>query len=247
MSNNNTPRSNDDSYNDDRGKIAGSSKDDSSYAAVLGAAPVASPGAISPSPIRPGQAISGTVAGLAKGGEYFLLNTAQGQFLVEPKHRRADQLGVAVGQVLNVGIGKVDDGNKLESWGISRQDGTVLVGLGATPSDSEYDALTKPWFDDRDYLAKNPDVASSGISATRHFLKYGALEGRNSNLFNEGFYLQNNADVNLAKASGLVTSGWQHFVQNGAREGRLPCATATPATTQQIATSLSQFSAELFS
>jgi glycosyltransferase involved in cell wall biosynthesis len=70
---------------------------------------------------------------------------------------------------------------------------------------------------DRDwYLAQNPDVATAGVNPLRHYLRHGALEGRDpSPFFNTFYYLEANPDVAAARINPLV-----HFVKYGAAEGR---------------------------
>ena len=70
---------------------------------------------------------------------------------------------------------------------------------------------------DRDwYLAQNPDVAMAGVDPLRHYLRRGALEGRDPNpFFNTAYYLEANPDVAAANINPLV-----HFVKYGAAEGR---------------------------
>ena len=71
---------------------------------------------------------------------------------------------------------------------------------------------------DRDwYLAQNPDVATAGVNPLRHYLRRGALEGRDpSPFFNTSYYLEANPDVAAAHINPLV-----HFVKYGVAEGRL--------------------------
>ena len=79
-------------------------------------------------------------------------------------------------------------------------------------------ADTDPLFDSTYYLANNPDVAASSISAFQHYLTYGANEGRSPDpLFDSQYYLDQNPDV---KASGI--NPLLHFEQYGASEGRDP-------------------------
>lgn len=72
-------------------------------------------------------------------------------------------------------------------------------------------------FDKDWYLAQNPDVATAGVNPLRHYLRHGALEGRDpSPFFNSSYYLEANPDVAAAHINPLV-----HFVKYGAAEGRL--------------------------
>lgn len=72
---------------------------------------------------------------------------------------------------------------------------------------------------DRDwYLVRNPDVASANVSPLRHYLRRGAVEGRDPNPhFDSDWYLQRNADVAKAGVNPLV-----HYLRRGTLEGRKP-------------------------
>jgi hypothetical protein len=72
---------------------------------------------------------------------------------------------------------------------------------------------------DRDwYLERYPDVRKSSIDPLRHYLQYGAAEGRDPGpLFDTGWYLQQYPDVRAARVNALV-----HYLRHGAREGRDP-------------------------
>ncbi|MGV2288755.1 glycosyltransferase [Trinickia sp. YCB016] len=73
-------------------------------------------------------------------------------------------------------------------------------------------------FDSEWYLSANPDVAARGLRPLAHFLKYGALEGRDPHpLFDSEWYLATNPDVAAAGVNPLL-----HFIGSGAREGRDP-------------------------
>jgi hypothetical protein len=68
------------------------------------------------------------------------------------------------------------------------------------------------------YLIQNPDVASAGVNPVRHYLRRGAIEGRDPNPhFDSDWYLQNNPDVLKAGVNPLV-----HYLRRGAVEGRNP-------------------------
>ncbi|WP_160299544.1 cadherin-like domain-containing protein [Leptolyngbya iicbica] len=86
-------------------------------------------------------------------------------------------------------------------------------------------------YDERYYLNQNPQVAAvvgPGLpfsSGFQHFVQFGLSEGRNpSVLYNESFYLANNAQVRQAVNNGIFRSGLEHFLQFGHREGRDPSA-----------------------
>lgn len=66
------------------------------------------------------------------------------------------------------------------------------------------------------YLTKYPDVGFSELSAVRHYIKFGAFEGRNpSEDFDSVSYLSNNPDVVAAHLNPLL-----HYLQHGKNEGR---------------------------
>jgi glycosyltransferase involved in cell wall biosynthesis/regulator of replication initiation timing len=73
-------------------------------------------------------------------------------------------------------------------------------------------------FDGDYYLARNPDVASSGTDPLRHFFVFGAYEGRNPHpLFNLHYYASRNPDVARSSMNPLV-----HYLKRGASEGHNP-------------------------
>jgi hypothetical protein len=77
-------------------------------------------------------------------------------------------------------------------------------------------------FDERAYLAANPDVAAAIANGTMdsglgHFQRHGAGEGRQ--FFDEQAYLAQNPDVAAAVAAG-GGSGIEHYQTFGAHEGR---------------------------
>jgi hypothetical protein len=70
------------------------------------------------------------------------------------------------------------------------------------------------------YLARNPDVARSGLDADDHYFQFGAREGRDPNaFFSTRGYLSANGDVRDAGVNPLT-----HYDQFGWREGRDPSA-----------------------
>jgi len=85
-------------------------------------------------------------------------------------------------------------------------------------------------FDASFYLSQNPDVAaaiSRGTvqSAEQHYNDFGRFESRNPNaFFNTAFYLAQYPDVASARVNPF-----QHFLANGAAEGRLTNATEKAA------------------
>jgi GT2 family glycosyltransferase len=72
---------------------------------------------------------------------------------------------------------------------------------------------------DRDwYLENYPDIVAAGVDPARHYLRYGASEGRNPGpLFDTRWYLQQYPDVRVAGMNPLV-----HYLRYGAMEGRDP-------------------------
>ena len=71
-------------------------------------------------------------------------------------------------------------------------------------------------FDAKYYLLNNPDVAASSIDPYRHYLLFGAKEGRNpSQVFNANLYLLRNPDIQLAGLNPLI-----HYITHGKGEGR---------------------------
>ena len=81
-------------------------------------------------------------------------------------------------------------------------------------------------FDERYYLATNPDVANAVAagffsSGLQHYLNHGLGENRSGGtFFNEGFYLRDNPDVANAVEAGFFSSGLAHFAEYGEEEGR---------------------------
>jgi glycosyltransferase involved in cell wall biosynthesis len=72
---------------------------------------------------------------------------------------------------------------------------------------------------DRDwYLTQYPDVARSGTDPLRHYLRFGAAEGRDPNpLFDTDWYLSRYPDVERSGVNPLL-----HYLRVGAVEGRNP-------------------------
>lgn len=73
-------------------------------------------------------------------------------------------------------------------------------------------------FDAAWYLEAYPDVAARNVDPLRHYIRYGAREGRDPNrFFSSSWYLANNPDVAKAGLNPLA-----HFILHGAGEGRSP-------------------------
>lgn len=64
---------------------------------------------------------------------------------------------------------------------------------------------TSGLFDEDYYLSANPDVATAGVDALRHYLTFGVSEGRNpSDSFNTQYYLEQNPDVERSGMNPLI-------------------------------------------
>jgi len=80
------------------------------------------------------------------------------------------------------------------------------------------------------YLRMNPDVAASGIDSVRHYVAFGAWEGRDpSPSFSTRDYLSHNPDVAAAGLNPLL-----HFILYGASEGRVASSSSGPCTPLQL-------------
>ncbi|XKF16225.1 hypothetical protein LL947_03440 [Halomonas sp. BLK-85] len=74
------------------------------------------------------------------------------------------------------------------------------------------------YFDAQWYCEQYPDVESSGITPAAHYLKFGAMEGRNpSAKFDTCFYLSEYTDVAESGQNPLL-----HYLRHGQFEERLP-------------------------
>lgn len=73
-------------------------------------------------------------------------------------------------------------------------------------------------FDAAWYLEQYPDIAGTGTDPLRHYLEYGANEGRNPNpFFDTRYYLRKNRDVSASGSNPLL-----HFIASGWKELRNP-------------------------
>jgi len=78
---------------------------------------------------------------------------------------------------------------------------------------SQSDLMDSDW-----YLQEYPDVAAAGMVPAAHYLKYGALMGRDPGPgFSTFFYQTQNPDVGSDLWNPLI-----HFLTYGHQEGRLP-------------------------
>lgn len=74
------------------------------------------------------------------------------------------------------------------------------------------------FFDAQWYCEQYPDVESSGMTPAAHYLKFGAMEGRNpSTKFDTCFYLSEYTDVAESGQNPLL-----HYLRHGQFEERLP-------------------------
>ena len=81
-------------------------------------------------------------------------------------------------------------------------------------------AASDPLFDAAFYLARNADVARTGIDPYVHYMTYGWKEGRDPSAeFSTSYYLTQNPDVRAAGLNPL-----QHYALYGWKEGRNPSA-----------------------
>ncbi|MEB3831013.1 hypothetical protein [Phormidium sp. CCY1219] len=186
--------------------------------------------------IQPGAVISGTVGGFADNGDDFILNWTGGSAIVDTEPLRANQLGLNLGEQVNVLVGEWD-GTEIDTFSITRADGSAILGgtqiaQPLNPTMPIADPAIGSGFNTSDYLTRNPDVAAAGADPWQHFVRYGASEGRMPELFDRSFYESNNPDVVAAGADP-----WEHFVMYGAAEGRIGSGNPmyNPAMAQQIA------------
>jgi hypothetical protein len=92
-------------------------------------------------------------------------------------------------------------------------------------------ALATTEFDEKRYLAQNPDVAGAVArgeieSAHMHYIGYGYFEGRQGGgpKVDDSWYVRNYPDVGHAVRDGRVKSADAHFNSIGGGEGRCPAA-----------------------
>ncbi len=73
-------------------------------------------------------------------------------------------------------------------------------------------------FDEQWYLNEYPDVSQSGMDPIRHYLKFGAEEGRDPSLqFDTRYYQHSNPDIADSAINPLI-----HYLAHGQAEGRCP-------------------------
>jgi len=91
---------------------------------------------------------------------------------------------------------------------------TQRLRLKISSAKTSREILSSGLFDEKYYLQNNPDVKASGMNPARHYLLYGAFEGRNpSEKFDSAFYLEQNADVKASGMNPLV-----HYLRFGKAE-----------------------------
>lgn len=192
--------------------------------------------------------VTGTVTNFWDDGDDFILSANGIQYIVDPEPIRAQNLGLAIGDTVQVRVDELD-GNEIDSALIERVSPGAIppaaapispapaVPAPATPGSSGGVALGA-WFDDDRYRQEHPDVAASGLDPAQHFMLYGAEEGRSPELFDENYYLTANPDVAAVVAAGAIASGWEHFRRYGAAEGRVGSTSGTPELSRAIAADL---------
>lgn len=84
-------------------------------------------------------------------------------------------------------------------------------------------------FDEKWYLASNPDIAQAVrrgdiLSAKAHFVEHGYIEGRSPEytIVDEEWYLTEYPDIAEGIELGEIGSAQEHFEKHGRDEGRLP-------------------------
>jgi uncharacterized Fe-S cluster-containing radical SAM superfamily protein len=85
---------------------------------------------IEPNPLAglfPGATVTGVVGGFVDNGDDFTLNWSGGTTIVDPTPLDADQLGLMIGETVNVFVGEFD-GLEIDSPSITRPDGSVVLG-----------------------------------------------------------------------------------------------------------------------
>jgi hypothetical protein len=89
-----------------------------------------------------------------------------------------------------------------------------VVQLGRLPAQNKDERLIRSsgLFDPEWYLATYPDLAGSGISPLRHFVRHGAMEGRNPSAnFDCSAYRRSHPEAELQHVNPLA-----HAIRTGA-------------------------------
>ncbi len=91
-------------------------------------------------------------------------------------------------------------------------------------------AVASGEFNKAGYFAENDDIAQAvakqDINPLRHYVEFGFFEGRTGAYpsVDETWYLRTYPDIDAAVKQGDISSGCEHFVVQGAAEGRAPSA-----------------------
>ncbi|MEA5540496.1 hypothetical protein VB834_15830, partial [Limnoraphis robusta Tam1] len=103
----------------------------------------------------PGTTVTGVVTGFADDGDDFLLDWSGGSTVVDPDPRDADELGLTIGETVNVFVNEFD-GVEIDSSSITRPDGSVILGETSTTTSPETPS---------DPTMNDPTVPSTEIQA----------------------------------------------------------------------------------
>ncbi len=95
-------------------------------------------------------------------------------------------------------------------------------------------AVASGEFNKAGYLSENVDIAEAvkmnDINPHRHYIEFGFFEGRTGACpaVDEVWYRKAYVDIDAAVKKGEIASGGEHFVVQGAAEGRAPSAKYLP-------------------
>jgi len=85
-------------------------------------------------------------------------------------------------------------------------------------------------FDEKYYLAHNPDIAQAKIDPVFHYLRHGGFEGRDPGPnFSSNWYLMTYPDVKDTGLNPLI-----HYIKYGKEEGRIPLTNDNPQLTANL-------------
>jgi glycosyltransferase involved in cell wall biosynthesis len=119
---------------------------------------------------------------------------------------------------------------------LSARSRAPLRDWGATRCIARSALFNREW-----YVVTNPDVAACGIDPVRHYVAFGAQEGRDpSPSFSTRCYLSLNPDVAAAGLNPLF-----HFIRHGAAEGRVGGSVAGSVTDPATQVGLPSATAEV--
>ena len=91
-------------------------------------------------------------------------------------------------------------------------------------------AVASGEFNKDGYLSENMDIAqavkTADINPLRHYIEFGFFEGRKGACppVDENWYRRTYSDIDSAVQKGELASGREHFIVQGASEGRAPSA-----------------------